>query len=52
MSHDEVDGNGIAGRVGDGAEDVPKRVEADPRPVHAEPLEQRAELRTHVILPQ
>ena len=33
VAHDEVDGDGIAGGVGDGAEDVSQRVEADAVPI-------------------
>ena len=40
VAHDQVDGNGVAGRVGDGAEDVPQGVEAEPVAVDAEPLQQ------------
>src|SRR5262249_2408714 len=49
VAHDEVDGHGVAGRIGDGAEDVPEGVKADPIAVQGELLEQLAELDTDII---
>src|SRR5262249_879033 len=42
VAHNQVAGHGVTGHVGDGAEDVPERIEADPLAMDADGLHQVA----------